>query len=103
MQFVGFSELTLPTMMRTLLVCLSLFLFLSVQSPAQSPSATRGINIELPVNGQLRLENQFGDINIVITHERNLVLEATVDPSTAPASRSPIVVESKNGFIFISV
>src|SRR4051812_9378544 len=103
MQFVGLSELTLPTMRRTALVCLSLFLILCIYSPAPSQTATRGINIELPVNGQLRIENQFGDINIVITHERNLILEATVDPATAATSRSPVVLESKRGFLSISV
>jgi len=103
MQFVGLSELTLPNRTRTLLVCLSVFLILCSFSPAHSQTTNRGINIELPVNGQLRLENQFGDINIVITHERNLVLEATVDPAGAATSRSPVLLESKRGFLSVSV
>ena len=103
MQFVGLSELTLPNRTRILLVCLSVFLILCSFSPAHSQTANRGISIELPVNGQLRLENQFGDINIVIAHERNLVLEATVDPAGAATSRSPVVLESKRGFLSVSV
>ncbi|HXD34761.1 MAG TPA: VWA domain-containing protein [Pyrinomonadaceae bacterium] len=65
---------------------------------SQNPS---GIRVELPANSQLRVENQFGDINITVSSERDVLVTAEVVGSTSRTS--PVVVETNQNLLIISV
>ena len=55
-----------------LIVLLLLFLGVGIQAGVAHSPADEGIHIDLPSNGQLRVENQFGDINIRVGKERDV-------------------------------
>src|SRR6267143_1218720 len=108
MQLFGHSEPTLPTQSETPQVCFSsefprffsvrrvcslvlLFSLLLGASPGIRAGVPRftldgGIRIDLPSNGQLRVENQFGDINISVGRERDVSVATKLE-----------IVESGNG------
>src|SRR2546425_6276367 len=43
-----------------------------VSGLTSGPGLDDGIHIDLPSSGQLRVENQFGDVNIRVTKERDV-------------------------------
>src|ERR1700686_1358553 len=47
-----------------------------------------GVRVEVPLDGQLRIENRFGDVNVTVTKQKDVVVAATISGVTA-LSRSP--------------
>src|SRR5215813_1697184 len=108
MRSIGSSVFTLPTRIRALfvysraplsLIVWLLILILAVSIPgnllqgrALTAQADNGIRIDLPANGQLRVENQFGDIEVTVWKERDVLVAAAIDSTVKPA-RSPVVIE----------
>src|ERR1700732_534159 len=50
-----------------------------------------GIRVEVPLDGQLRIENRFGDVNVTVTKQKDVVVAATISGVTA-LSRSPVSI-----------
>ena len=73
-----------------------------VQGRAFSAQADNGIRIDLPANGQLRVENQFGDIEVSVWKERDVLVAAAIDSTVKPA-RSPVVIETRQNLLSIKV
>jgi VWFA-related protein len=129
MQLFGPFELTLPTQMQTAPVCfvaklgricsmarlrrqilivsLLLVLGVGIQAGVAPSPADEGIHIDLPSNGQLRVENQFGDIYIRIGKERDVAVAARIEGAEIQAgagfNRLPVVIETKQNLLSISV
>jgi VWFA-related protein len=117
MKLFGPSELTLPTQAQTVSVCLTkaarwLFMlsFVVLALPAFGVAKARGliappdegISIELPGNGQLRVENQFGNIDFRVGTDRK-VLVAVAFTDRGAGGRSPVVIETRQNVLSISV
>lgn len=128
MQLFGPFELTLPTRIHAASVCLNaklgricstaklrqmlafsllLVLGVGVQAGGAPSQADQGIHIDLPANGQLHVENQFGDIYISIGKERDVAVAARIEGTEIQAgarlNRLPVVIETKPNLLSISV
>ena len=117
MRFFGPAELIFPTHTSTPNVCLlrgflsilrslSFFtigcLFVPALHAGSWRQAENGIRIDLPSNGQLRIENQFGDIDIRVGNERDVLIIAQIDGAVSGA-KSPVVIETRQMVLSISV
>jgi VWFA-related protein len=74
----------------------ALFLvFVSVSCFAQAePSNSFGsIEIELPANGRVRVENQFGEVSAQVWNEKYVSISATIE-GPLPFARSPVVIDN---------
>lgn len=71
---------------------------------AQTPSNSvyQGIQIDAPVDGRIRIENQFGEIKVEVWKEKFVSVYAIIDPS-ASFARSPVVIENKPRLLAISI
>lgn len=115
MQLFSRPELTLPTQLQRSLVCLSIRAFIlaaavlslsllpkTVTSENAAYQAQAGIHVDLPSNGQLRIENRFGDINVSVGKERDVLISLEVIGSVRSVS-SPVVVETSPNLLSIRV
>lgn len=100
------SQLALP--LRSL-VALFFCLFLIANANGQSattpaPETDQGIRVAVALNCQIHIDNQFGDVNIEVTNQNDLLVQAAiVTPSGVTShSRSPVVIERRNDLILIS-
>jgi len=145
MRLFGPSAPTLPTHMQTNSVCLvsrrrcdsplagwrrplliiSLMVVSSFVTPLTRSAPNEAIHVDLPSNGQLRVENQFGDINISVGKERDVSVAAKLEimevgnagdgrgrgvpianqqnQNGSMLNHSPVVIETKNDLLSISV
>jgi VWFA-related protein len=71
------------------------------QSAVSAAARDDGIRIDLPASRQLRVENQFGDVDIRVVKERDVLVSATVDGNVS--NRSPVIIETKQEMLLISV
>ncbi len=71
---------------------------------AQTPASSvyQGIQIDAPVDGRIRIENQFGEIKVEVWKEKFVSVYAIVDPS-ASFARSPVVIENKPRLLAITI
>lgn len=67
------------------------------------PTLDDGIHIDPPANGHLRVENPFGNVDVRVANERDILVSATIEDSIQSANYSPVVVETKPDFLLISV
>jgi VWFA-related protein len=81
---------------------LGVFLLLVLTSLAVSAQTQAGIHIDLPANGQLRIENRFGDITTSVGIERDVLISFEVIGNNAD-SGSPVVVETSQNLLSVSV
>lgn len=68
-----------------------------------SGSTLQDIRIDVPADVRVRIENQFGGIVASVWKEKYVSVAATIEGSSAPFKRSPIVIENKNKLLMISV
>jgi VWFA-related protein len=61
-----------------------------------------GIRIELPLNGQIRIENQFGDVRVDVMNQKDVLVGAKIT-GAEPPHQSPVVIARKNDLLLISV
>jgi hypothetical protein len=83
----------------------SLLLLAALNAHGARPavSATdEGIRVEVPLDGQLRIENRFGDVNVNVTQQKDVLVAATISGVTA-LKQTPVVIERKNSVLLISV
>ena len=114
MQLFGLVECTLLTRPQTTFLCsqpdliflirrcLGVFLLLVLTSLAVSAQTQAGIHIDLPANGQLRIENRFGDITTSVGIERDVLISFEVIGNNAD-SGSPVVIETSQNLLSVSV
>jgi VWFA-related protein len=74
--------------------------FLVAQTP--SDNVYQGIQIDAPVDGQIRIENQFGEVKVDVWKEKYVAVSVIVDPA-ASFARSPVVIENRNRLLSISI
>jgi len=61
-----------------------------------------GIRIDVAVNGQLRIENRFGDVSVDVTKQKDVSVAATISGART-SNQSPVVIEKRNDLLLISV
>src|SRR6266496_655969 len=61
------------------------------------------IRIDLPVDGHVRVENQFGNVTAEVWKNKYVSVSASVEGSTVRFKRSPIVVDNRGKLLSISV
>src|SRR2546421_4611316 len=66
------------------------------------PGSDEGIRIELALNGQVRVENRFGDVAVRVTRAKDVVVAASSSGGES-LKHSPVVIEKKNDLLLISV
>jgi len=86
---------------------LGIVVFLGLTAPvlvAQTPSSSiyQGIQIDAPVDGRIRIENQFGEVRVEVWKEKYVSVSAIVDPK-ASFTRSPVVIENKPRSLAINI
>src|SRR5215470_2223054 len=76
---------------------------LAAFSPATA-YADDEIRIDLPAGGELRVRNDFGNVNAEVWHNNYVAVSATIggDGSTR-LTRSPIIIDNRGKLITISV
>ena len=78
-----------------------------VSGLTSGPGLDDGIHIDLPSSGQLRVENQFGDVNIRVTKERDVSVATTIEGAEnqrgGSFNHSPVVIETKRDLLSIVV
>ncbi|HEV7396542.1 MAG TPA: VWA domain-containing protein [Pyrinomonadaceae bacterium] len=73
-----------------------------IQRPAIVSSQSKDIHFDLPANGQLRVENQFGDLRVSVGKQRDVAIAVDIEGSMA-AIQSPVIVETKQNLLSIAV
>lgn len=78
--------------------------FLSLSVVAQTPSNTvyQGVQIDAPLEGRIRIENQFGEVKIEVWEEKYVSISAIIDPS-ASFARSPVVIENRPALLSVNI
>ncbi len=61
-----------------------------------------GIQIELPANSRIRVENQFGEVAAEVWKERYVSVSATIE-GTIPFARSPVVIDNSTALLGIRI
>lgn len=67
-----------------------------------SSNAFEGIQIELPANGHVRVENQFGEVAAEVWKENYVSVSATIE-GTVPFARSPVVIDNTSQLLGIRI
>ncbi len=84
------------------LLALSLLAALVVGFPLQRARAEdEGIRADLPLGGELRIENRRGSITVEVWKEKHVAVTATVEG--AQAKRSPVLIERTESLLTIGV
>lgn len=65
-------------------------------------NAFEGIQIELPSNGHIRVENQFGQVSAEVWKEKYVSVSATIE-GTVPFARSPVVIDNTSQLLGIRI
>jgi Ca-activated chloride channel homolog len=65
-------------------------------------NAFEGIQIELPSNGHVRVENQFGEVAAEVWKEKYVSVSATIE-GTIPFARSPVVIDNTSQLLGIRI
>lgn len=87
-----------------LAVALLATLFCLPQSYAQvstAGSADDGIRADLPLGGELRIENRRGDVTVEVWPEKHVSVSATVEGATP--RRSPVIIQRTEALLTIGV
>lgn len=71
----------------------------TIAAPYQSE---QGIRIDVPANGSVHLENQFGDIRTEIWNEKYVLVSALIEGGVE-FKRSPVVIENRNKVLMVSI
>jgi VWFA-related protein len=65
-------------------------------------NAFEGVQIELPANGHIRVENQFGEVAAEVWKEKYVSVSATIE-GTIPFARSPVVIDKTSQLLGIRI
>lgn len=61
-----------------------------------------GVQIELPANGHVRVENQFGEVAAEVWKEKYVSISATI-AGTLPFARSPVIIDNTSQLLGIRI
>ena len=81
------------------LIVLAALLF---PSTALAVNSQDEIRIDVPANGQIKVQNDFGNVSVEIWDNTYAAVSASIEGS-ARFSRSPIVIENRGGQLTISI
>ena len=84
-----------------LFAALATFLLLPIK--IQSSTVDGDIRIDLPPEGSVRVENQFGSVLAEVWQEKYVSVSASVEGSAPRFTRSPIVIDNRGKLLSISV
>jgi VWFA-related protein len=73
-----------------------------VMTLAQGSVPDKGIRIDVPANGQVRVENSFGDVKAEVWQEQYVLVSASFEEPQA-FKRPPVLIENRNQVLLISV
>ncbi len=79
-----------------------LLLVITAPLAVASMQAEQGIRIDVPVDGQVRIENQFGAVKAEVWNEKYVLVAAEFE-SGAIFKRSPVVIDNRNKLLLISI
>ena len=81
-----------------------IFFGLAYASLAQASGfqGEQGIRIDVPADGQVRIENQFGSVRAEVWTERYVLVSATIAGDRS-FRRSPVVIENRDGVLLVSI
>lgn len=65
-------------------------------------AADEGVRADLPLDGDLRIENRRGNVSVKVWNERDVSVTATVEGS-APVGRSPVIIRRTERLLTIGV
>jgi VWFA-related protein len=83
-------------------ILVSMLAALSCFAQSGSSNTFEGIQIELPSNGHIRVENQFGEVNAEVWKENYVSVSATIE-GTIPFARSPVVIDNTSQLLGIRI
>jgi VWFA-related protein len=81
--------------------CCLLLLAFSTASQTRPENPSEGLRIEFPEGGHLRIDNQFGEVEVEVWPERFVTVTTTV--AGADLTRSPVVIENRKQLVMISI
>ena len=98
----------LPQRACSILLALALLLASLLNcAPLSAAALDDGIRIDLPLNGQLHVENLFGDVDVRVGKEREVLVAAKIEGAENQRSEalghSPVVIETTPELLSISV
>ena len=67
-----------------------------------TPKPYEGIQIDAPIGGHIRIENQLGEVKVEVWNEKYVSVSATI-AGTLPLTRSPVVIQSSPRLLAINV
>ncbi len=79
-----------------------LLLAVAIVALAQNSQDASGLRIELPADGHVRIENQFGEVTTEVWNENYISVSTTVENGVT-LKRSPVVIENRNKLVAISI
>src|SRR6266496_970140 len=86
------------------LLSLLIILFLPcVVNAATGQRDDDGLRIDIPANGHVRIENQYGEIAIEVWQEKYLSVAATIAGGSSPPGRSPVTIDNRNQLLVVSI
>lgn len=88
---------TLPSIIVTLLL-----LLMSPVAVGATPQTESGIRIDLPVDGHVLIDNQYGSISATVWDEKYLLVSATIE-GEKQVKRSPVVIERRDQVLAVSI
>lgn len=83
-------------------LALTLLLITPAQIAFANNQTEQGIRIDVPVDGHVRIENQFGAVSTEVWNEKYVLVSAVFD-SGANFKRSPVVIDNRNKLLRISI
>ncbi|MDQ5846392.1 MAG: VWA domain-containing protein [Acidobacteriota bacterium] len=83
-------------------VSLALFVAGGCFSQTTNSDADGGLRIEMPVDGHVRIENQFGKVAAEVWKEKYLSVSTNIDDGSS-FKRSPVVIENRTKLLAISI
>src|SRR6267378_1405159 len=90
---------TVRTILYSLIVLSSVLLHSAVTygKPIQED-----IRIDVPLDGQVQVENRFGNVSVEVWGNKYVSVSATVDGSSLRFGRPPIVIDNRGKLLSIS-
>jgi VWFA-related protein len=85
----------------TLLLLFALFFAPVAQLSVAFAQADEGIRADLPLGGELRIENRRGDISVEVWAEKHVSVSATIEGATP--RRSPVIIQRTEALLTIGV
>ncbi|MFN2531577.1 MAG: VWA domain-containing protein [Pyrinomonadaceae bacterium] len=76
---------------------------LNFPTVSRSTTGEDALLIELAAGAGVRIENRFGNIEVVTWNDNHVSVSATIEGGPSKLTRSPIVIDNKGTFLAISV